>query len=116
MKLSDAQKEFAVHASLLIQEINRRGWACTLGDCYRSPRAFGAMGEPGPYGRASSAHKQRLAIDLNLFNPSGEYIEDSAGHQQFGEYWESLHPQNRWGGRFTPSDGNHYSRLWGGIA
>jgi len=114
MKLSDKQKEFAVHVSLLIQEINRRGFSCTFGDAYRSPKVFGGMGEAKGYGRASSAHKQRLAVDLNLFSPDGHWLPDTESHRQFGEYWVSLHPENVWGGEFN--DGNHYSRRHEGIA
>ena len=115
MKLSDTQKEFALNAAYLIQHINAAGYACTFGDAYRSPKAFGGMGEKGPYGRAKSAHKQRLAIDLNLFK-DGKYLSSTEDHRPFGEYWKALHPDNRWGGDFSRPDGNHYSRKYGSIA
>jgi len=114
--LSEKQQEFAVHVSLLIQEINRRGYRCTFGDAYRSPKAFGGQGEPGPYGRAKSAHKNRLAVDLNLFSPDGKYLTESEDHRPFAEYWKTLHPDNRAGADFNPPDGNHYSRRHEGIA
>ena len=43
---------------------------------------------------------------------------DSMAHKPFGEFWESLHPDCRWGGNwdkdnnpfeFGENDGNHYS-------
>ena len=105
MSLGDAQKEFALHIAYLIQHIYAAGYECTFGDAYRSPRAFGGMGEEGPYGRKTSAHKQRLAVDLNLFK-DGEYLDQTEDHRPIGEYWEGLHNQNVWGGRFD--DGNHY--------
>ena len=113
MKLSDTQIQFARHIAELIQYIEEKGYGCTFGDAYRSPRAFGGMGEKGPYGRDKSAHKQRLAVDLNLFK-DGIYLSSTKAHEPFGEFWKGLHPDNVWGGDFD--DGNHYSRKYGGIA
>ncbi len=114
MSLGDKQREFAYHVSLLIQHIYANGYTVTLGDAYRDPRVHGQMGEKIAYGRAKSAHKQRLAIDLNLFDMEKTFLTTTEDHKPFGEYWESLHPDNVWGGRFD--DGNHYSRRHGGIA
>ena len=72
------------------------------------------MGEQKAYGKAWSAHKQRLAIDLNLFSPEGEFLRSTTDHEQFGSYWEALSEDNVWGGRFD--DGNHYSKRYNGIA
>ena len=121
MSLSEHQQEFALHIAYLIQHIDAAGYACTFGDAYRSPKAFGGMGEKGPYGRNKSAHKNRLAVDLNLFK-DGRYLEDTEDHRPIGEYWKALCPVNRWGGDFRDSkgrptpDGNHYSRWHEGIA
>ena len=49
----------------LIDFIYESGYECTLGDAYRDPRSHGEQGLEGPYGRPKSAHKYRLAIDLN---------------------------------------------------
>ena len=113
VKLSEVQREFTADIAELILWAYSQGYELTFGDAYRSPKAFGGMGEKGPYGRPMSAHKQRLAVDLNLF-VDGKYREDSAAHRPLGEYWCSLHPDNRWGGDWN--DGNHYSRKFGGIA
>jgi len=59
-------------------------------------------------GIKESLHCKRLAVDLNLFSPDGDYLSDTESHRVFGEFWESLDPKNKWGGRF--SDGNHYQR------
>ena len=113
MTLGDKQREFTRHFRILLQHIEAAGYEGTLGDAYRSPKAFGEMGEPGPYGRDRSAHKNRLAVDLNLFK-DGLYLDQTEDHRPIGEYWEALHPENVWGGRFQ--DGNHYSRRHNGIA
>lgn len=85
----------------LIDKAFELGFHVTLGDAYRDPRA--------PYGSRSSRHRQRLAIDLNLFvedSATGrlEYQTSTQAHLHLGEYWESI--GGIWGGRF--GDGNHY--------
>jgi hypothetical protein len=50
-------------------------------------------------------HCKRLALDLNLFSSNGKYLTDSREYEKFGIYWEMLHPDNRWGGRFLSKDG-----------
>ncbi len=82
------------------------GYEVTLGDAFRDHRLHGAMGEKKAYGSANSFHKQRLAIDLNLFR-GGVYLDSTAGHQELGEWWKKQ--GGTWGGDFK--DPNHYS--WG---
>lgn len=57
-------------------------------------------------GIRNSLHELRLAQDFNLFR-NGVFLTGTDSHRQLGEYWESLAPDCRWGGRF--GDGNHYS-------
>lgn len=55
-------------------------------------------------------HPRRRAIDLNLF-VDGVYI--TGFHdvwEELGRFWELLNPKNRWGGRFTKKDYNHFER------
>ena len=113
--LGSEQRAFTLHVAYLIQHIYAAGYACTFGDAYRDPRSHGAMGLNLSYGRSQSAHKQRLAIDLNLFK-DGEYLSTTEAHRQFGEYWKALHKRNRWGGDFNSPDGNHYAKVYKGIA
>ena len=104
-RLGDAQKRFTRYIPRLLDEIHEQGYEVTVGDAYRDGRLFGVMGQAKGYGAPSSNHKQRLAIDLNLFK-DGEYLTSSDDHRQFGAFWESLADECRWGGRFN--DGNHY--------
>jgi hypothetical protein len=102
-KLFDAQIRFVQELPFLLVQARMLGYEITIGDAYRDPRAFGDIGEIGPYGHPSSKHKRRLAIDLNLFR-DGKYLIDTEDYRELGEYWESV--GGKWGGRFN--DGNHF--------
>lgn len=112
MTLGDKQRLFTRLLANLFDFAHSRGYELTLGDAYRDPRLHGKIGEKIGYGHKFSAHKNRLAIDLNLFF-DGQYLTDSKDHEPFGLYWESLNPLCKWGGHFA--DGNHYSLEHNGI-
>ena len=100
MTLRETQSLFMRLLPRLLDKINETH-DCTGGDLYAQ------MGH-----KQNSNHYIRLAIDINLFTKEGAYLTDSMAHQPFGEFWESLHPLCRWGGRFK--DGNHYALEYGG--
>lgn len=102
----EAQRQFARDVPRLIDKAHEMGFEVTLGDAFRDPRVHGALGVKMGYGHPKSAHKVKLAIDLNLFR-DGKYLDATEDHRPLGEWWEALRPGNRWGGRFD--DGNHYS-------
>lgn len=106
------QKEFARLLPSLLNKAFELGYEVTLGDAFRDPRLHGAMGVKMGYGHPRSAHKLRIAIDLNLFI-EGEYRSRTEDHRKLGEWWEKQHPLARWGGRFD--DGNHYSLEYEGV-
>lgn len=110
--LPQLQKEFPAAIASLISYIYKSGYQVSFGDAFRDPRLHGEIGIKKGYGHPKSAHKQRLAIDLNLFK-DGKYLDKTQDHQIFGAYWEKLHPAARWGGRFN--DGNHYSFEYDGV-
>lgn len=111
MTLGDKQKQFTRMLPRLLDKAHELGFEVTLGDGYRDPRVFGPIGVRRGYGESRSAHKQRLAVDLNLFR-DGVYLQATSDHQALGEWWESQ--GGVWGGRFN--DGNHYSLEHDGIA
>ena len=115
MKLSEAQREFTFCVAKLIAHAYEQGYELTLGDAYRDPRVFGAVGVRRGYGRRSSNHKIRLAIDFNLFK-NGKYQRSTKAHKELGEWWEALGEELglplSWGGHYN--DGNHYSFAWKG--
>lgn len=108
--LREKQSRFAVLVAQLIAQATILGYEVTLGDAYRDPRLHGKPGEKKGYGHPRSAHKLRLAIDLNLFR-DGKFLSSSEDHRPLGEWWESI--GGTWGGRFN--DGNHYSLEHDGI-
>lgn len=112
MTLGEKQKAFARLVARLLDRAHELGYEVTLGDAFRDPRVHGALGVKLGYGHPKSAHKQRLAIDLNLFK-DGVFQTSTAAHQELGEWWEKQHPDARWGGRFQ--DGNHYSLEHDGV-
>lgn len=112
MTLGEKQRLFMRLLPTLINFIHNNGWECTGGDLFRDPRVHGAIGVKMGYGHPKSAHKNKLAIDINLFKDLDgdgdlDYAEKTEYHREIGEWWERQHPLCRWGGRFQ--DGNHYS-------
>ena len=102
MTLREKQSLFVELIGKLIEFAYAEGYELTFGD------AWAKTGH-----RDNSCHYSRLAIDLNLFR-YGKYFTSTEAHKPLGEYWESLHPLCRWGGRF--SDGNHYSLEHNGVS
>jgi len=107
MKLREAQEIFALNIAQLIVIIFKHGFTCTLGEAWR-PREMGEIYKKQGKGIKDSQHCIRLALDINLFQ-GGKYLATTAAHKVFGDIWESMHPNNRWGGRYK--DGNHYEML-----
>jgi hypothetical protein len=100
--LRQKQSRFAHMVALLILHAEQMGYELTFGDAYRDKRCN--------YGIKNSLHKQRLAVDFNLFK-NGRYLRSTEAHRPLGEYWESI--GGTWGGRF--GDGNHYSLEHNGV-
>lgn len=107
--LGQKQRRFTRMTGLLIEYAYQQGYELTYGDAFRDERVHGKVGEKKGYSSANSLHKERLAVDFNLFK-DGKYLTSSEDHKPLGEYWESL--GGTWGGRF--GDGNHYSLAHGG--
>lgn len=110
--LGQKQRRFTRMLADLINFAYANGYELTVGDAYRDPRLHGEMGVKKGYGHASSNHKQRLAMDFNLFK-DGKFLQSTEDHRPLGEYWESI--GGSWGGRFSNPDGNHYSVEHNGV-
>jgi hypothetical protein len=111
MSLLEKQMKFAFLAAKLIQKAFDLGYGVTLGDAYRDPRC--------PYGSEVSLHRQRLAVDLNLFKRDDagrwHYLPNTEAHAELAQYWVSLDDECTWGGEADRQDGNHYSLKHAGL-
>ncbi len=110
MTLSERQQIFTRNVAKLIEYVFNAGYACTFGEAYR-PQPMADLYAKQGKGIKLSLHTVRLAVDLNLFK-NGKYLTDTADYEPIGVYWEALHPENAWGGRFK--DGNHFSMEYEG--
>jgi len=104
MSVREKQSQFVQMIGDLIDYAYREGYELTFGDAYRDPRVHGHIGFKLGYGRRDSLHKERLAIDFNLFR-DGKYLTSTEDHRPLGEFWEKM--GGSWGGHYN--DGNHYS-------
>ena len=113
MKLGQKQELFMRQLPGLLGKAFELGFEIRGGDLFRDPRVHGQVGEKKGYGHPRSAHKNKLAIDLNLRFREGGMVTKTEDHRELGEWWETQHELNRWGGRFK--DGNHYSLEHNGV-
>mgnify|MGYP002636704693 CR=1 FL=1 len=127
MKLSVQQQIFSQHIARLIFYANSLGVNLTFGEAYRTED----QQELYYYGKTihvddgelmlingvkrtrtmNSNHLRRLAVDFNFFIRGKLYYKHEL-IDEIGVYWESLSPQNRWGGNFKNFyDSPHFERL-----
>lgn len=104
------QAEFLQHACLLIQKAAELGFVVTGGELYRTPEQQQIYVKTGRSQTMASNHLRRCAIDLNFFK-DGALTYDIAALRPLGEYWQSLHPKNSWGGFWKSfKDVPHFER------
>ena len=92
--------EFTLMVARLIDFIYSNGMEATGGEWWRHPHMQVYYLKTGYTRTKTSKHTQRLAQDLNLFI-DGKYTANPEDYRSCGEYWESIHPENLWGGRFS---------------
>lgn len=100
MKLSENQIIFSYNIADLILYANSLGIGLTFGDAYRSEYQQKEYVRTGKSKTLNSNHLKRLAVDFNFFI-DGKLVYDKNTLQRLGDYWEKLHPKNRWGGNFS---------------
>lgn len=114
MNLIDEQQAFLSDVRKLLtfalEHAGKLGLKVTAGELYRTPEQQKIYLSTGRSKTMYSNHLRRLAIDLN-FIKDGRLTGDRKLLEPIGEYWESLNPQNRWGGNFQSIvDTPHFER------
>jgi hypothetical protein len=132
LSLGELQERFAeLQARWVLWVLSHPGWKLRQGEGRILPR--GADGKTGRRALdlktglmvrvedrvhlVNGAHPNGLGTDWQLF-VDGAYItrSDHPAWQACGAYWKSLDGRARWGGDFTPADGNHISLEYNGRA
>ncbi len=114
--LRDKQRLFAWLFWLLQGRAYAMGYRVVAGEVFRGPAQVVAYAEDGS-GVLNTLHALCLAGHLELFSPSGRYLEHTVDFRELGEWWKAQHPLCRWGGDFTTrSDGCHFSVAHDGMA
>ena len=106
MTLGQLQEVFSTNVARLITEANKRGYGVRLGEAQRTIEQQEIYVKTGRSKTMNSNHLKKLAIDLH-FTKSGVLCYPP----ELGEFWESLHPQNSWGGNWKSfKDQPHFER------
>jgi len=105
MSLVPIQAEFLLDFCRLIQFANSQGFLVTSGELLRTIEQQQIYLNTGRSKTLKSPHLDKLAGDLQFFK-NGVYINGLPPEEAInilkpiGQFWESLHPKNRWGGNF----------------
>lgn len=100
--LIKAQWKFSRMVGSLLLRASALEYKVTIGDVQASA---GHM--------KGSLHYLKLAIDINLFDKDGKFLDKTEDHRVLGEFWKSI--GGSWGGDFSNSDGGHYSLEYNGV-
>lgn len=109
MRLLEKQSVFAVMVADLISFVHARRYLVSLGEAWRPPETARLYAERG-IGIENSLHRQKLAIDLNIFHQDGSALTVEE-YLPIGEFWEAR--GGAWGGRFQ--DYGHFSLEHDGV-
>jgi peptidoglycan L-alanyl-D-glutamate endopeptidase CwlK len=110
MTLRQHQVAFAWDTMKLYAFIKEKGYEFTYGEAARTMKQQEWYVAQGFSKTMTSMHLRRLAVDLNIFK-DGAYLTEKASLQEIGDYWESLSPENEWGGNWKSFiDTPHFQR------
>ncbi|NRA92176.1 MAG: M15 family metallopeptidase [Psychroserpens sp.] len=103
MKLSQKQRIFTRNIGCLIEYSYHIDIELTFGHAWRSLEEQKRLKKEGKSKTLKSKHLDRLAVDFNFFI-NGKLTYDYHKIKPLGDYWESLHPDNRWGGDWNKNN------------
>lgn len=114
MSLVRQQNIFLMQVAELIRKAAELGFVVSGGELYRTADQQAIHLKAGRSKTLNSQHLKRLAIDLNFFLPAPDgaltLTYDVEALRPLGDYWESLDPANRWGGKWNFKDTPHFER------
>ena len=109
MRKYSVREIFTQNITKLLIYCHLRGYGVTQGEGHRTKEQQAIHVKTGASKVKISQHQKRLGHDYHIWGAvdGSKYISDKAW-RKVGEYWESLSPKNRWGGRYgvKPSDYN----------
>jgi len=115
MKLVEQQAAFLKDAARLILEAEKYALVVTAGELDRTQEQQDIYLRNKKSQVKHSCHQDRMAIDLNFFVKNGagtlELTYNKVVIEPIGKFWESLNPNNKWGGNWTSLvDTPHFQR------
>ena len=99
MKLGECQEIFSVNVGKLLLWADDHGYKPRLRECQRTTEQQRIYVTSGKSKTMNSAHLNSLAVDI-YFTVNGKLLERKEDLQKLGDYWESLHDNNVWGGNW----------------
>jgi len=110
MTLREEQSAFAQDAVTLMAWCFQHGYEITFGEALRTEEQQRIYVQSGRSKTMHSNHLVKCAIDLNIFK-DGKWLQTIQELQPIGDFWESLHPKNHWGGNWKSFvDCPHFER------
>lgn len=106
----EQQTAFLKDFANLILKAEEFSLTVTAGELQRTQEQQDLYWKTGKTKVKHSIHQDRMAGDLNFFK-NGILTYEKEDIQPLGDYWESLSPQNKWGGNWkTFIDTPHFQR------
>lgn len=106
MTLNDKQHIFSQNLAKLLLHVDSLGLTCSVGEVFRTKEQAEIYVKQGK-GILDSQHCKKLAVDLFLFS-NGQFLQKKEDYKLLGEYWKSLHLDNRHGSDFPRADHVHF--------
>jgi hypothetical protein len=103
LSLSQRQRIFTENIGKLIEWAYQNDYGLTFGHAWRSIQEQRRLVNGGKSQTMNSNHLNRLAVDFNIFK-NGSLTWKWNDIKPLGDYWETLHPKNRWGGDWNKND------------
>ena len=110
MTLRESQSAFARDMVAFLSQALALGYEVNFGEAQRPVEMQESYVRTGRSRTMDSRHIQRCAFDLQFFK-DGKWLVSKQDVQPLGDLWESLSPQNSWGGNWKSfKDVPHFER------